>query len=365
MLRPIVGRHLGHRSSRSSFAGRAGRRGPCEIFDAGPRERPRGRRSPVRKGVTCDPDSRLPSGRPCGTTRGARRRTVLLAPSLEASGAARRRRACSTGRRRKGPGAPGSSSKPLARKEFFVVAITLAPREARRESASAVSARRGATRDRHRRSGHAPRGYPPRRARPFRQARRCVRGRGLTARGRGPSTKAGATRGPRGNEAHHAELRAVTPRVGVGIARQGEGRAPQGIDQHQPAGTADPSGTSRAREIRASSAPGGLPHVLAEVAALLHVGGRPRRRREAMSVTEACALGASMGSRVCRRSQDFVTDVSALRLLAGLEVAGSKRTLPSDADRGGGFGSVRHGRLWLIQPIVPAGDAVARFVERR
>lgn len=55
VLRPIVGRHLGNRSSRSSFAGRAGRRGPGETVDGGPRERPSGRRSPVRRGSRAIP----------------------------------------------------------------------------------------------------------------------------------------------------------------------------------------------------------------------------------------------------------------------------------------------------------------------
>lgn len=92
------------------------------------------------------------------------------------------------------------------------------------------------------------------------------------------------------------------PRVGAAGARRGEGRAPQGIDLHRLAGTADPSGNDRARGIRRHPRSDNSRTLLAALercSSSVSVTSAPRGGGE----TKACALAASTGSRVCRRSQ--------------------------------------------------------------
>jgi hypothetical protein len=97
------------------------------------------------------------------------------------------------------------------------------------------------------------------------------------------------------------------PRVGATSARRGEGRAPQGIDLHRLAGTGGPERDQPCQGDPASSASGHLPHVAHRNGASLQAGGRPIRAARRRVATKACALGAPMGSRVCRRSQDFTS----------------------------------------------------------
>lgn len=101
--------------------------------------------------------------------------------------------------------------------------------------------------------------------------------------------------------------------------RPGWGRAPRGkvkVGLRK----ASTSASLPARRTRAGpAAPGrderhprpALPHVAHRSGSSAPGRWARRCRREAVSVTKTCALGASTGSRVCRRSQDFISDAPA------------------------------------------------------